>query len=436
MNHTEQKKLLTQISPGTPMHDTLKRYWLPLCLSSDLPTPGGDPVRVRALGQDYVLFRNREGKLGLLDEACTHRSASLCLGRTDGAGIRCLYHGWEYDVDGKLLDAPNVQDPRFKDRVRQPAYAVREAGDMIWGYFGKAEQEPPFPKHPWFDVEPQHRVVEIIANSSNFTRIVEGLIDTTHTGSLHKDALTHLTQGSGPTPPDFGTRKRVDTAGVLAKDLAPTIEVEETDFGLRYAAISRFTEDGTPKQNARVTSFVQPAGIYIHPDNIAQLVLPVDNDRSLFFMIWWDTSREIATGEAREQILKYYGIDSVAMDTYGLARETHDLPDRPNRANNWLQDREAMERGESYTGMYRFIPEDWAMNESMGAAVDSPIEHLVPADLAVARYRRQMVANAQAVARGEDPIGINPKDNPQPANFFLSGDQDWREYFRTGEYAK
>ncbi len=183
MNHTDQKKLLTQISPGNP-HARHAEAVLVAAVSELGPARGrGAPDPVRALGQDYVLFRNREGKLGLLDEACTHRSASLCLGRTDGAGIRCLYHGWEYDVDGRLLDAPNVQDPRFKDRVRQPAYAVREAGEMIWGgYFGKADEEPPFPKHPWFDVEPQHRVVEIIANSSNYTRIIEGLIDTTHTG--------------------------------------------------------------------------------------------------------------------------------------------------------------------------------------------------------------------------------------------------------------
>ncbi|MCG2621288.1 Rieske 2Fe-2S domain-containing protein [Arthrobacter sp. I2-34] len=432
MDPIEQKKVLMKVGPGNPMHDTMRRYWLPICLVSDVAEPDGDPHRVTVLGQDYVVFRDTEGRLGLLDELCTHRSASLCLGRNEQGGLRCLYHGWKFAVDGAIVDAPNVKDPRFKERVRQPSYSIREAGSIVWGYFGPPELEPPMPNHTFFDVPEENRVVEIVASSANYTRLVEGLIDTTHTGVLHQDALKQLREGKGPAPV-FGTTQRKVTTGVIAKDLAPTIEVQETDFGFRYAAISSFEENGQLKRQARITSLVHPTTVYIQPDNIVQITLPVDDNRSLFFMVFWSEARQIGVGTARQEVLEYYGIDETGMNKWGLGREYHDLPDRPNRSNNWLQDREAMRRGESFTGMQRFIPEDWGVNQSMGPVDLYPIEHLVPADLAIARYRRQLVDNTKRVAQGEDPLGLSPKDSPKPANIMLDEGQDWRSHFAASQ---
>lgn len=428
MDLISQKKLLMEVGPGTPMHANLKRFWLPVALSTDVPEVNGDPMRVRALGQDYVLFRDTHGRLGLLDELCTHRSASLCLGRNEEGGLRCLYHGWKFATDGTILDTPNVQDPRFKERVRQSAYAVREAGNVVWGYFGPADQEPPFQHLPFFDMADENLVVELVVCSANYTRLVEGLIDTTHTGSLHKDALRQLAAGEGPAP-SFGGRPRVASAGVLAQDLAPDIEVEEADFGLRYAAVSSHPQpDGTVRRRARVTAFKHPTTILIQSGYLAQLVLPVDDERSYLFMVFWDPTRNIRDGAAREEILTYYGIDDVAKNFYGAGREFHDLPDRPNRGNNWLQDRAAMRNG-SFTGLYRFIPEDFAVSASMGTVDLFPVEHLVPSDLAVARFRRQMVDNAQRVARGEDPRGLDPHEEPRPAQFDVPEGGDWRDHY-------
>jgi phenylpropionate dioxygenase-like ring-hydroxylating dioxygenase large terminal subunit len=428
MDLVTQKKLLMEVGPGTPMNESMKRFWLPLALSADVPEPDGDPMRVRALGEDYVLFRDTAGRLGLLDELCTHRSASLCLGRNEEGGLRCIYHGWKFAVDGAVLETPNVQDPRFKERVRQPSFAVREAGGIVWGYLGPKDKEPPFPHYPFFDLPDENVVVELVVANANYTRIVEGLLDSSHTGILHQDALSKLGAGQGPAP-SFGGRARVSTGAVLAKNLAPEIEVQETDFGLRYAAIRHFEDEhGRQSSAARITAFVYPTTVCVPPDYLIQITLPVDNERSHFFMVFWDPTRNIRDGEARQEILSYYGIDETATNTFGLGRKYKDLPDRPNRDNNWLQDRKAMKEGR-FTGLHRFIPEDFAVSESMGVMERFPIEHLVPADLAVARFRRRIIENAQRVARGEEPHGLSPKEPYRGGYVTLSEGQSWKDVF-------
>src|SRR5437016_4734164 len=129
-------ELITQVGPGTPMGEVFRRFWMPACLSQDLPGPESDPVRVRVLGEDLVAFRDVEGRVGVLDEFCCHRTASLTLGRVEGCGIRCIYHGWKFAVDGTILETPNVEDDRIKTRMKQPAYPTREAGGIVWCYMG------------------------------------------------------------------------------------------------------------------------------------------------------------------------------------------------------------------------------------------------------------------------------------------------------------
>lgn len=428
MNPIEQKKLLMDVSPGSPMHELMRRFWLPVCLTRDVAEPDCDPMRIRVLGNDYVVFRDSEGRLGILDELCTHRSASLCLARNEKGGLRCLYHGWKFAIDGTVLETPNVQDERFKERIRQPAYGVREAGGIVWGYFGPPESEPPLPHYPFFDLPEENVVVELVVASANFTRVIEGLLDSSHTGVLHQDALKKLSTGTGPAP-TLGGRTRASTGAVLAKNLAPDIEVQETDFGLRYAAIRSYrNEDGTESRAARVTSYAFPTTIFVPPDYLMQITLPVDNDLSHFFMIFWDPTRQINVGEARDEIRAYYGIDDIGMDKWGLGREFHGLPGRPCKENNWGQDREAMRNG-SFSGMHRFIPEDFGVIASMGPMDRFPIEHLVPADLAIARFRRRLIDNAQRVARGEEPYGLSYKQQPRGHYLVLEEGQSWQDHF-------
>lgn len=431
MNVLEQKQLLMNVMPGRPMHTLMRRFWLPLCLTSDLPDAGGDPMRITVVGLDFVLFRDGSGRLGLLDEACIHRSASLCLARNEGDGLRCIYHGWKYATDGSVTDTPNVADERFMRRVKQPAYAVREAGGIIWGYLGDPALEPPFPHYPFFDVPEENRYTALVVAEANYTRVVEGLLDSSHTGVLHQDALKNSAPGGNGPHLTLGRTARAGLAKSVSKDLAPDIEVQETDFGMWYAALRDFTdESGAQQRVARVTAWRFPTSILSPGDNLMQLTLPVSNDRSHFFMVVWDTTQVINDGPLRDTIREYYGIDDEGLDRWGLGREFHDLPGRPSKENRWGQDRSLMRSGDSFTGIERFLPEDFAVSASMGPVELSPIEHLVPADLAIARFRRRLVDNAQRAARDEEVIGLDPHDCFRAGVLTVKDGADWRDEIR------
>jgi nitrite reductase/ring-hydroxylating ferredoxin subunit len=405
MSAYSQHDELTNVEPGAPMHDALSRYWWPVCLSSDLPRPDSDPRRITVLGRDFVAFRDTEGRVGLLDERCCHRSASLCLGRVEKGGIRCIYHGWQYDVNGRIIDMPTVKDARIKDRLKQKAYPVREAGGLIWAYMGPAEHEPPFPHHPFFDVPETNRFVEIVAASSNYTRTIEGVLDSSHVGILHKD---------------------VASAEIL-NDLAPTLEVADTDYGFCYAALRQAADaDGRESVYVRITAFALPAAVYVNAMyKILLISLPISNDKTHFVMIFWDAERAIGIGEQREKIRNFYGIDDRGMDYWGLGRDGHDLPSKPNRENNFLQDRAAMRAGKTFSGMHRFIPEDFGVAASMGPIATQPKQNLVISDLAVAKMRRVVLDNAKRIAAGQTPAGLNPVLYPASITGRVAPQDQW-----------
>src|SRR4029434_9412423 len=129
----EENELITRVGPGTPMGETMRRYWIPALLAWELPGPDCPPVRVRLLGEDLVAFRDTSGRVGLLDEYCPHRRASLFFGRNEGCGLRCVYHGWKFDADGQCVDMPN-EPPRskFAEKIHQPAYQAVDRGGVIW----------------------------------------------------------------------------------------------------------------------------------------------------------------------------------------------------------------------------------------------------------------------------------------------------------------
>ena len=149
----EENEFLTRIGPGTPMGELLRRYWLPAALGSELLEPDCPPVRVKLLGERLVAFRDTHGRVGLLDEFCAHRRASLFLGRNEESGLRCVYHGWKYDVEGRCVDMPNEPpESNFKDKIHLKAYPTVELGGVIWAYLGPKEKTPPPPKFKWTQV--------------------------------------------------------------------------------------------------------------------------------------------------------------------------------------------------------------------------------------------------------------------------------------------
>src|SRR4051794_300281 len=158
----EQNELLTRTGPGTPMGKLMRRYWVPALLSWELPEPDCEPVRVKLLGEQLVAFRDTAGRVGMLDELCAHRCVSLWLGRNEDSGLRCVFHGWKYDVDGNCVDMPNEPaETDFKDRVKQIAYPAVELGGIIWTYMGPPELKPALPKFEFTQVpQPQRQVTK------------------------------------------------------------------------------------------------------------------------------------------------------------------------------------------------------------------------------------------------------------------------------------
>ncbi len=290
----EENEALCRVGPGTPMGAVLRRYWTPAFQLGDLPEPDCPPIRVTILGENFVAFRDTEGKLGFLDELCCHRGASLTLGRVEDCGIRCLYHGWKYAVDGTIMETPNLATSTFRERVKHGAYPVRAAGGLGWVYLGPPGTEPPFPAFAWASAPPEEIAVSEIIMDCNWMQAQEGSIDSSHVGILHLDTLA--TMGSGPRsvgsfdfagePWDLdmqvpgGARRGASQAprpGVWpSEDNAPRIELESTPFGFHYAAIRDVTGD-PGKKFVRVTAFVMPYTALIGGSNGAVIVVPRDD---------------------------------------------------------------------------------------------------------------------------------------------------------------
>ena len=144
----EENVLLTRVVGDAPMGAMMRRYWVPACLSEEVAEPDGTPIRVRLFGEPLVVFRDSSGELGIIDERCPHRLASLALGRNEEGGLRCIYHGWKFDVHGSCIDMPTEPaDYGFRDRMNVKSYPVHEAGGMVWTYLGPRESKPPFPEY-------------------------------------------------------------------------------------------------------------------------------------------------------------------------------------------------------------------------------------------------------------------------------------------------
>src|SRR6266567_9160573 len=156
----EENELLTHTGPGTPMGEYFRRYWMPVLMASELPEPDCPPVRVHVLSEKLVAFKDSAGNVGLLDEICPHRRASLFWGRNEERGLRCVYHGWKFDVEGNCVDMPNEPaEYEFKRRVRTTAYPAREYGGLIWAYLGPKELMPEMPRFEWALVRPDQRAI-------------------------------------------------------------------------------------------------------------------------------------------------------------------------------------------------------------------------------------------------------------------------------------
>ena len=251
MLRRDENELLVHTGPATPMGQYLRRFWTPVLLASELPDADCPPVRVRVMGERLIAFRDSAGHIGLLDEFCPHRRASLYWGRNEECGLRCVYHGWKFDVEGTCVDMPNERtETRFAHRVRTRAYPAREWGSLIWAYLGPAETMPGLPELEWALVPESHRFVSKRLQESNYLQAVEGGIDSSHVSFLHSTL-----RSESHVSTTLGLRSEY-----MWRDRAPKFTVRRTDYGLLIGARRDAEEDS---YYWRLTQFLLPTATMI-----------------------------------------------------------------------------------------------------------------------------------------------------------------------------
>jgi phthalate 4,5-dioxygenase oxygenase subunit len=395
----EENALLTETGAGTAMGTYFRRYWFPALLVSELPTPDCPPVRVRLLGEDLIAFRDSSGRVGLLDEFCGHRRASLFWGRNEDCGLRCIYHGWKYDAEGVCVDMPNEPpEYAFENKVRITAYPTREYGGLIWAYMGPGDHVPELPKLEWARVPETHRYISKRFQETNYLQAVEGGIDSSHSNFLHATI-----EAFRQTP--AYVEKVKNSTNLRAKyhllDKAPHFTVKKTDYGL-LIAVRRNAESDS--YYWRLTQFLLPAysmipyqkGLSIH----GHCWIPRDDHTCWVWTMSWNP----------EAPLSIEDWDSIHNETFVHAK-VDPVTFRPirNAANDYLIDREK-QRTTSMSGIQSFASQDQAMQEGMGPSVDRTRERLGTSDTAIIAMRRLLLQEVRALQQGHEPVAAHHGD--------------------------
>ena len=382
----EQNRLVTRTGPGTPGGALMRRYWHPIALAEELAA--GAPMPIKILGEELVLFRDERGRLGLLGLYCSHRCADLSYGRIEDGGLRCLYHGWLYDVSGRCLEQPaEPPESRYRDEIRHLAYPLIERGGLIFAFLG--EGEPPLlPSYEFLGATPEHRFLQRTFMECNYLQALEGDLDPAHLSYLHR-SLRRGPPGRKEARTVPGSRRA--SASFLNADRQPRLASERTDFGVRNYAV-RAAGDGNI--HLRINNFILPnkvanvgvegrvgAGCTVH------WRVPVDDESHMRFDIFFNRAGPIA----RERYEKEF------------AEEVVDHRHRRNKRNRYLQDRELM-RTTNFTGMGNcYAAHDAFAAESPGPIHDRSREHLGASDACIVAARRRLLSAIAAVQAGRDP---------------------------------
>lgn len=417
----EENDVLTRVSAATPMGALMRRHWTPVCLSEEVAEPDGTPVLVEALGERFVAFRDSEGRLGLLDELCPHRRASLVMGRNEECGLRCLYHGWKMDVEGRITAmSSEPEGSPLMNKVRHRAYPVREAGGFVWAWLGEADAMPEFHRPPFAPGGGERVSILKIRIPANWAQITEGQIDSAHSSSLHSsDMKPARVEGAAA---DEKAWYRPST------DKSPRMQTETTGYGFHYAAIRRPIRNAQTHDYVRVTEYVAPYISLIPPNNaykVATVITPIDDETSAFhFIAWGDPATTPDTETWRAFTHAVPGVDLEP-----------DWSPKRNFANRFMQDRQKMKDG-NFTGIEGIPNQDIAMWVSMGAIVDRSADVLGASDLAIVEFRRLMVDAARTVAAGGAALG-DGVETTAVASFegVIPKEEDWRKLVRPGARA-
>ncbi len=379
----KDNELLTRVGAGAPMGDLMRRYWIPAAFSNQIDKPDSPPIRVRLLGENLVLFRDTEGRIGLLSEYCPHRTASLFFGRNEEGGLRCVYHGVKFDVNGACLDVPCVPPgSNVKDKIKAVSYPCIERGDLVWTYMGPPEHKPEFPDLEWAHVPASHRFVTRHVQECNWLQGLEGGFDAAHLSFLHSGLVD---MRKGRTDHD---RRIVPSA----------YEVLPLDFGFVVAG-GRELPNGNVSWHVDVMLFPFHKIIPSVPLG-AHIWAPIDDENTMLYSINFNPERPL-TDEEMEREYEWRGIH-----TRNLPGSDHA---QANKSNDYLIDRDLQASGRSYTGVIGLGVQDCAMQESMGPIADRSKEFLFVGDAGIVRIRRLLLQALRDLADGKPLIGMDPR---------------------------
>jgi phthalate 4,5-dioxygenase len=379
-------ELLCHVGTGTPVGNLMRQYWIPAVRSDELPSPDCPPVRIRLLGENLIAFRTTSGRTGLVANSCPHRGASMFFGRNEEEGLRCVYHGWKFDISGACVDMPSEPaESNFKAKVRIQAYPCRERGGIIWAYMGPRATPPELPDLEANMLPEGESAIYNIYIESNYMQNWEGEMDTVHAAFLHGNftPTAELEPGS--------------IAYITAMNRAPRFSVLETEGGTSYGAYRPAGDDG---YYWRIAHMLFPFYAMIPTGTLGLQVfwrayVPLDDEHTL---MWTQVGgRE---GDRRIEWLPN------TTDWYGRFHITQ------NKQNDYLIDRELQASGKSFSGIPGGArPQDMAVTGSMGAIYDRTHEHLGTTDALIIRTRRRVLNVAKALRdHGTVPSGV---DNPE-----------------------
>jgi len=411
MLNREQNERVTRTGPGTQAGGLLRRYWQPAALTEELA--GNRPVKaLKLLGEDLVLFRDGEGRYGLIGRHCSHRGTDLCYGRLENAGLRCLYHGWLYDVNGRCLEMPaEPKGSNFHTKIRHTAYPCVEKNGVVFAYMGPGEA-PPLPGFDCFVAPDPYTFAYKGHMACNWLQALEGGIDPAHVSFLHRFFVDEdPAQGYGRQFRDKAADGSTPLTKILREYDCPRIEAEETGYGLRVFALREMPD---ARMHVRVTNLMFPNAIVIPLSDdmtITQWHVPIDDDES-----WWYAIFSAFATRVDKDAMRAQRTPLIAPPDYKPSR---------NKTNGYGYDPE-QQRTATYTGMGEDINvhDTWAV-ESAGPIQDRSTEHLGASDRAITAYRKQLLRALDGGARpsldnGEVPIGVDT----------VASASGWREEWR------
>jgi phthalate 4,5-dioxygenase len=412
----EDNELITRVGAGTPMGELLRRYWTPACLVSELGEPGDAPVRVRLLGENLVAYRDTSGVIGLVQENCPHRGASLFYGRNEDCAIRCPYHGWAFNAAGDCVDMPSEPRP-FADRIHIKAYPTHESGGIVWTYMGPRETMTPFRDFGTESLQAEKVFATRQFSTCNWIQAMEGNVDTAHISHLHQfEAIDEI--------PDDGSDKPGYPSNAMSwkfwrHDRSPRLEVEDTWYGYKYAGIRNTPNDNT---HVRITAYIVPYSTIVASIPFTTghgMFVPVDDYTCMryFFVTQADQNPQ---GYGGENLFAPAPYTTPMLWPNGVVQRTH------TEANHYLQDRE-LQKTATFSGVSDFVSQDLMVTESMGPIYDRTQEHLGTTDISIIKMRTILIDAAKALAAGrEAPALAGAFREIRGAEKILAENEDWR----------